>query len=73
MNVECKCTVLGSHNCEQNCAFVFGKERSCELTRELQIASGSKIVMLVIDVLGELSMETGGLTKLEVAQSQRLA
>jgi 2,3-bisphosphoglycerate-independent phosphoglycerate mutase len=43
-----------------------------ELMRELQIANGSKIVMLVIDGLGGLPMEPGGLTELEAAWTPNL-
>ena len=43
-----------------------------ELMRELQIANGSKIVMLVIDGLGGLPMEPGGPTELEAAWTPNL-
>jgi 2,3-bisphosphoglycerate-independent phosphoglycerate mutase len=43
-----------------------------ELMRELQIANGSKIVMLVIDGLGGLPVEPGGLTELEAAWTPNL-
>jgi len=43
-----------------------------ELMRELQIASESKIVMLVIDGLGGLPMEPGGPTELEAARTPNL-
>ena len=42
------------------------------MMRELQIASDSKIVMLVIDGLGGLPVEPDGLTELEAARTQRL-
>jgi 2,3-bisphosphoglycerate-independent phosphoglycerate mutase len=42
------------------------------MTRELQIANDSKIVMLVMDGLGGLSVEPDGLTELEAARTQRL-
>lgn len=43
-----------------------------ELMRELQIANGSKIVMLVMDGLGGLPMEAGGPTELEAARTPNL-
>jgi 2,3-bisphosphoglycerate-independent phosphoglycerate mutase len=43
-----------------------------ELMQELQIANGSKIVMLVIDGLGGLSMKPGGPTELEAARTPNL-
>lgn len=43
-----------------------------DLMRELQIANVSKIVMLVIDGLGGLPMEPGGLTELEAARTPNL-
>jgi 2,3-bisphosphoglycerate-independent phosphoglycerate mutase len=43
-----------------------------DLMQELQIANGSKIVMLVIDGLGGLPMEPGGPTELESAWTPNL-
>ena len=43
-----------------------------ELMRELQIAGSSKMVMLVMDGLGGLPMEPGGLTELEAARTPNL-
>ncbi|HID62597.1 MAG TPA: 2,3-bisphosphoglycerate-independent phosphoglycerate mutase [Anaerolineae bacterium] len=43
-----------------------------ELVRELRIAGGSKIVMLVIDGLGGLPVEPGGPTELEAARTPNL-
>jgi 2,3-bisphosphoglycerate-independent phosphoglycerate mutase len=43
-----------------------------ELMQELQIANGSKIVMLVIDGLGGLPMKLGGPTELEAARTPNL-
>lgn len=43
-----------------------------DLMRELQIASGNKIVMLVVDGLGGLPVEPGGLTELETARTPNL-
>ena len=42
------------------------------LTRELQVANGSKIVMLVADGLGGLPTEPGGKTELETARTPHL-
>jgi 2,3-bisphosphoglycerate-independent phosphoglycerate mutase len=43
-----------------------------ELMQELQIANGSKIIMLVIDGLGGLPMNPGGPTELEAARTPNL-
>ena len=43
-----------------------------QLTRELKLNNGSKIVMLVADGLGGLPMEPGGKTELETAQTPNL-
>ncbi len=43
-----------------------------ELTRELKVASDSKIVMLVADGLGGLPLEPGGKTELETARTPNL-
>ena len=43
-----------------------------DLTRELQVANGSKIVMLVADGLGGLPMSVGGKTELESARTPNL-
>ncbi len=43
-----------------------------ELTRELLVKNGTKIVMLVADGLGGLPMQPGGKTELETAQTPNL-
>ena len=43
-----------------------------ELTRELQVPNESKIVLLVLDGLGGLPMQPGGLTELETAHTPHL-
>lgn len=43
-----------------------------DLTRDLQQANSSKIVMLVADGLGGLPMQAGGLTELETARTPHL-
>src|SRR5690349_23474635 len=43
-----------------------------DLTRELQEANGSKIVLLVADGLGGLPQEAGGKTELETARTPNL-
>ncbi|MFM2095398.1 MAG: hypothetical protein RIS70_2522 [Planctomycetota bacterium] len=43
-----------------------------DLTRELQVSNGSKIVMLVADGLGGLPMTPGGKTELESANTPQL-
>lgn len=43
-----------------------------DLTRELQLKSDTKIVMLVADGLGGLPLEPGGLTELETAKTPNL-
>src|SRR5581483_7329632 len=43
-----------------------------DLTRELQEANGSKIVLLVADGLGGLPLEPGGKTELESARTPNL-
>lgn len=43
-----------------------------DLTRELQLDNGSKIVMLVADGLGGLPMTPGGMTELETAHTPHL-
>jgi 2,3-bisphosphoglycerate-independent phosphoglycerate mutase len=43
-----------------------------DLTRELQEASGGKIVLLVADGLGGLPLEPGGRTELETARTPNL-
>src|SRR5512146_2751900 len=43
-----------------------------ELTRELFVKNGSKIVLLVADGLGGLPLEPGGKTELETARTPNL-
>ena len=43
-----------------------------QLTRELNVRNGNKIVMLVADGLGGLPMQSQGLTELETAKTPHL-